>query len=208
MRNADCTARREAASIPARRMPITLTARAVAGVPTRHHERRDVLVHLRAAADVGERADASEGADAGQPPHGGPVLDDDVSGESRIVDQDDMVAHGAVMRDVARRHHEAVIADAGVRALARRPVDGHVLADHGLVADPHADRDALAVLEVLGHAADHRPMPDPAARADRHPALEHHVGADLRSVADAHVRPDHRVRRDPHARPRARRADR
>ena len=34
MRNAACTTRREAASIPARRMPITLTARAVAGVPT------------------------------------------------------------------------------------------------------------------------------------------------------------------------------
>ena len=108
------------------------------GRAQRHHERRNVLVHLRATADIGARADASEGADAGQPPHGGPVLDDDVSGESRIVDQDDMVAHDTVMGDVARRHHEAVIADARIHALARRSVNGHVLADHGLVADPHA----------------------------------------------------------------------
>jgi hypothetical protein len=162
------------------------------GHAQRHHERRDVPVHLRAAADVGERADAGERRDAGQLVYGGAVLDDDVSGESRIVDQDDMVADGAVMRDVARGHHEAVIADACVHALARRPVYGHVLADHGLVADPHADGHTVPVLEVLRDPADHGAMSDPAARPDRHPSFEHDVGADLRSFPDAHVRPDHR----------------
>src|SRR5690606_33765314 len=57
------------------------------------HERRDVLLDLRAAADEGMRADAAELVDGGAAAADADVvLDDDVAGECRAVARDEMVA--------------------------------------------------------------------------------------------------------------------
>ena len=106
--------------------------------------------------------------------------DRDVPGQARVVDDDDVVAEHAVVRDVARGHHQAVAADGGVVALVGGAVDGHVLADHRVVA-----RGSLPTgvpsrnLRSCGTPPDDRAVPDPAAGSHPHPALEHRVGADL-----------------------------
>ena len=80
------------------------------------------------------------GRDAGEAADGGAVLDGDVPGEPRVVDHDDVVARRTQSWAtwlVAMTRQCAPIAVSV--ALVRRAVDGHVLADHGVVADAHAD---------------------------------------------------------------------
>src|SRR5216683_6828570 len=166
------------------------------GDAVRDDEGRDVLGDLGAAADVGVGADAAERMDAGEAADRHPILDRDVPGQARVVDDDDVVAEHAVVRDVARAHHQAVAADGRVVALVGGAMDGDVLADHRVVAQAHAHRRALAELEVLGHAADDCPVPDPAAGPDPDPALQHRVGTDLRPGRHRHLGADHGVRPD------------
>src|SRR5262245_7558455 len=133
------------------------------------HERRHVLIHLRHAADVGERADAPERVEGGHPPDGGAVFDDAMPGERGAVDHDDVVADDAVVGDVDVRHEQAVAADHGIGGLARGVMDGRVLPDDGVVADADTGGRARTELQVLGWSGGDRAVGGADARAGRHP---------------------------------------
>ena len=64
------------------------------------------------------------------------------AGEPRVVDHDHVVADLAVVGDVALAMRRQSVADHRPALLRRRAVDGRVLADHGVGADPHARRRA------------------------------------------------------------------
>ncbi len=77
-----------------------------------------------------------------------------------------MIADDAIVRDVRADHQEAIGADRGRAAPARRAaMDGDVLADDAIRADLDGGLLAL-VAEVLRLAADDREARDARARAD------------------------------------------
>src|SRR5260370_240948 len=74
-------------------------------------DRRDVLVDLGAAPDVREGPDARERHDAGEATDGRAVADLAVARDAGVVDDDDAVAEAAIVRHVARRPQQALLAD-------------------------------------------------------------------------------------------------
>ena len=124
------------------------------------------------------------------------ILDQGVPGELNAARDDDAVPEVAVVGDVAARHEQGTVADAGHAApLHRAPVDGDELA-HG-VAVPEDDLCGLAAVgEVLRGATDAGLSDDHVLLADLRHAVEDDLGADARPVADADVRTDHGVGTD------------
>ena len=101
------------------------------------------------AADHRMAADPHKLVDRAQPAEKGVFLDDDMSGQGRVVGHDHMVGDLAVMRDMGADHKQAVVADPGNHAAAGRPgVHCHVFADDVAAADDERGFFA-AVFEVL-----------------------------------------------------------
>ena len=90
------------------------------------------------------------------------------------------------MRHVAVSHDRAVIAHLGRPAVFTTPVDGHKLADRGVVADLHGGILAF-VFEILRNTGDHRTGEDPAVFADAGAFHDRHITADPGAFADLHI---------------------
>src|SRR5205085_1070777 len=105
---------------------------------------------------------------------------------------DHAVAEMAVVRDMAHRHEETVLADLGPFVGVRRAMDRHVFANDRARADAHPARRAARELQVLGLAADDRAVADAHARAEGDAPLEDRVARDLALVAQRDLRSDDR----------------
>ena len=114
------------------------------------------------------------------------VADDDVSGEQRVVGDDDAVAYGAVVADVHAPHQQTPAAYFRDRVRTGRAVDLRVLAYVVAVADDQVRRERRRVLLVRAHGAHH------GVRA-HDVAVAQHGGAGL-GGAHHRVRPHHAVR--------------
>ena len=85
----------------------------------------------------------------------GIIAHDHVPSHLCVVAHDAVIANDAVVRHVAVSHDQAVIAHLGRPAVFTTPVDGHKLADRGVVADLHGGILAF-VFEILRNTGDHR----------------------------------------------------
>jgi len=130
----------------------------------------------------------------------GAILHHHVPGQPRVVDDDHLVADHAVVSHVAGGHDEAARADDRVVPVVGGAVDGHVLADRGLLPDGDPHGVAGLELQILRLAADDGAVTDAAACAQGHRPFQHHVSANLRIARDAHLGADHAVGTDAHAR--------
>ena len=155
---------------------------------------RHVLRDHRAAGDESQPADAGELVHAGEAAEDDPVLDHHMSAERGAVGEHAVVAELDVVGDVAVRHHQAAVPDAGHTAAPRRAeVHGDEFAE--LVAVPDHHLGGLAgVLEVLRNGADGGEMEDDVVRAHRRVAFDDGVRPDPRARPDLHLRSDDRVR--------------
>src|SRR5258708_5701592 len=169
------------------------------GIAVGDDEGRHVLHDLRHAAEPGVRPDAAELVHPRPPPDVGVVLHEHVAGERRLRAHDEMVAHHAVVRDVAVGQHHVVAAHACVVRVVGRAVHAHVFAKHVAVADNQAGFAALE-LEVVRLGADAGERKYLALRADGGAPLDvgvvvqHGAGADDRLGADVGVGADDDIR--------------
>lgn len=107
-----------------------------------------------------------------------------MSGELRVVGDDDVVRELAVMAKMCIRHDEVAISDPrGAAALLGSQTNRYVLADTVMVAD-HELSVGVVVAAVLRWAAEHRAALNVVSLADGHPA---------EPAADTRVRLDNRV---------------
>src|SRR6267143_640966 len=138
-------------------------------------------VHERQPADPGELVDGGETAEDHV------VLDVDVARERDGVGENASVRDLRVVRDVAVRHQQAAVADAGHPAAAgRADVHRRELADLIRVAD-HQPRCLSRVFEVLRNRADGGELEDDVAFADGGVALDHGVRTYPGTGADLHL---------------------
>ena len=107
------------------------------------------------------------------------VLHMAMAAKQRPVGQDDLVAHGAIMCNMASSHEEVVVADACLESLSGASVNGDILAKDVVVAD-HRAGILAAELEVLGHLTDDRPAVDRVA-------LTHFQWADQNGMGAHHA---------------------
>ena len=96
---------------------------------------RNVLVDEGAALNHDVCAEMAELVHEGASADDGKVVDDDLACELCGIADDDIVTDLAVVGDVAVRHDEAVGAYLGLALRRRAAVDGHALAQGGVVAD-------------------------------------------------------------------------
>ena len=122
-----------------------------------------------------------------------------MAAERRVVDENDVVADLAVMRDMGANHQETMIADSGDHTAALGAgVDGHMLADRIVMADLER-RGFTLVFQILrleadrGEREDSRPLADRRAPIDddmrlkTDPGAEHDILADHAIGADLDV---------------------
>ena len=96
-----------------------------------------------------------------------------MAAERRVVDQDDVVADLAVMRDMRADHEQAIVADPGDHAAALGAgVHRHVLADRVVAADLERRRLAL-VFQILRLEPDRGERKDSRPLADRRAPVDH-----------------------------------
>src|SRR5205814_8835363 len=139
---------------------------------------RDVLRDHGAAAHERQPADPGELVDGGEPAEDHVVLDVDVASERDGVGENASVRDLHIVGDVAVRHQQAAVADAGHPAAAgRADVHRREFADLIRVAD-HQPRCLSSVFEVLWNGADGGELEDDVPLADRGVALDHGVRTD------------------------------
>jgi len=110
-----------------------------------------------------------------------------------------MVSQLAVVRDMAVRHDQIVVAEDGDADVGgRRAVDGDEFADGVEVADDHP-RLFTAEFQILRGRADRAELKDAAAFADAGVIVNDGVRTDHGVFADDHVAADDAVRADFHA---------
>ena len=126
---------------------------------------RDVLRHDRAAGEERVRADAAELMHADESAQHRKIVDDDVSGELRVVRKGRRVSDHAVMRDVAVGKQPVAVAKRRDAAVLRSAgVNGDEFADHVVIADDRQRRLAV-VLAVLRNLADRGELENAVARS-------------------------------------------
>ncbi len=130
----------------------------------------DEATDHRLATDADELMYRAEAAQIGM------VLNLDVAAQSRVVGHDHAVADLTVVRDVDRRHEQAVVTDPGhAAASGRARMHRHMLADLVVATDHQLGRFA-AILEVLRPMAETGEREDPTAVAQGGPAGHDDVG--------------------------------
>jgi hypothetical protein len=124
----------------------------------------------------------------GEAAEGRVILEGDMTCERCIVDEDDMIADLAVMRDMGAGEEKTIIANACDMATAfGAAIHGHMLADRVMRAN---DKPALlaAIFLILGRAAQHREGMDFAALSDLGPPGYDGMRVDLDTIAKRHLR--------------------
>ena len=126
------------------------------------------------------------------------IVNVNVSGQERVVGDNDVVAQLAVVGHVAAGHEKIMVADSGKAVLFfRGPVDGNALADDVMIADDHFGV-AASIADVLRFAADHSAGINVIVTADGHMAHQGDAVFQFGSAADANVRPHNAVGADFH----------
>jgi len=162
-----------------------------------HHERRQVGKQQRVHGRETVRANAAKLVHHRETTQDHPIIDHHMACELRVVGEDRVIAHLAVVRQMHIGHDPVVVAHRGHGPVARRAdVEGAKLADRVAVPNHQLTR-LIVVLLVLGHSTQGVELKDSIVAADRGVAFDHAVAGHGGSSTDAHMRADHGVR--PHA---------
>src|SRR5205809_927730 len=158
--------------------PFTVDSERLRRIARRHDVRRQVLQQDRRDPGDRMRADRDELMGPGKPAEHGVVADLDVTGKSRHIGEDRVVADLAVVRDMHVGHDPVVAADArDARVLRGAAAERAVLADGVAVADLERGRFA-GVFLVLGRPAERAESENSVLSAYASPPLDHHVRPD------------------------------
>ena len=162
----------------------------LAGFPSVRHVRRQVLAHLRLAADEAGPAQGDKLVDG----HGFrevcPVVDVDVTAEHRPAPDRDPIAQIAVVGDVRPGHQKIVAPESGNAVLLLGgAVDRHTLVDCVLIADLHA-RGPAPVRCVLWVTSDSDERADGVGLTEGDKPQQTDVATQDRPPADRHLRAD------------------
>src|SRR5208282_295481 len=188
--------RREAAALEA---DLVAAVAASFARPNDHRKRWHVLRDDGARTEVSMPSDADELVQQTKGADRGVVLDDDVPGKLRSVDQDDAIADDAVVADVRVGHDQAVAADAGHASTLDRAAM-HRAEFAKLVCIAHFELDALAgVGQVLRVAADDRKGMEVVVAAERRWTFHDRVRFEDAAIAQLDLVADDGAGPDPHA---------
>ncbi len=160
-------------------------------------KRRHVLPDAGQAADHRQPTDAAELVHRHTAREKRTVGNGHVSAKHRVVGKDHVIAERAVVGHVGADHQQAAVADPGDFVGFHRPVDGHVLADHVAVAN-HQPAGEFRHVQMLRHAAQHRPFADDVAAAQRRAGPHHDPAGQRRVIANFDARLHDRERADLH----------
>ena len=126
--------------------------------------------------------------------HRGPVADLHMARQGGVVGHGDLVAQGAVVRNVHVGHDPVVVADTGhAGILDGAQVEGAELTDGVAVAD-HQPGGFTRVFFVLRHSAQGVELEDPVVCADAGVAFDHAMCAHGGACADGHMGADDGIR--------------
>lgn len=125
------------------------------GIAIRDHVGRHVLNDLRASAHNRMATDAAELMHASKTSENGVILNDDMAGESAIVGKNNMVANGAIVRDVSVGEEISMAADLCHGIRRRASIDGAEFAKAIPIADfePRGFPCVFQVLRALSDGA-------------------------------------------------------
>ena len=137
----------------------------------------------------------AELVNSGQSSDHGEVFHDDVTGQGSGVRQDDVIAQGDVVGDVAVGQKEIVRTDGGGFSVAGGAVDGHGFADNVSISDASAS-DAAFPFAVLRAEADAAEGKELVVVADGGVAVHNDVGKQTATVAQNHVFSDDAIGAD------------
>src|SRR5437773_117320 len=167
--------------------PFAVDSERLRRITRRHDVRRQVLQQDRRDPGDRMRADRDELMGTGKPAQHGVVADLDMTGESRDIGEDRVVADLAVVRDMHVGHYPVVASDArDARVLRGAAAESAVLADGVAVADLECGRFA-GVFLVLGRPAERAESENPVLSAYASPPLDHHVRPDRGPLPYLHV---------------------
>src|SRR5690606_2781627 len=111
-------------------------------------------------------------------------------GQSRVVDQDAVIAYHAVRADMGIGHDQVVITNGGFAAILQgAAVNGDAFADRVVIAD-HQSRRLPLVLQIRGVFTNRGKLVDTVVLANHGRPFEHYVRADDCTLADFHIGPD------------------
>ena len=154
-----------------------------AGAAVDHDKRRDILNDMGLAANHCEAADAAELMNGDRAAQVRAFLDDRVSAEQHVVDDDGVVSDHRVMADMGVHHQQIVVANHRHAARVHRRMNRDRFAETVAVADSDATVD-IADFGMLRFAANHRAFAHLVVPPHRHAAFHHDPGAQDTVVAD------------------------
>lgn len=139
--------------------------------------------------------DPAELMNSGQASDHGEVFHNDVTSQCGGVGQDDMIAQGDIVGDVAIGQKEVVGTDGGCFSVAGGAVDGHRFADNISISNASASGAAFpfAVLRAEADAAEGKEL---VVGADDGVAVHNDMGKQLATVAQNCVFSDDAIRAD------------
>lgn len=140
-------------------------------------------------------ADPTELMNSGQAANHGEVFHDDVAGQCGGVGQDDVIAQGDVVGNVAVGQKEIVRTDDGGFSVAGRAVDGYRFADDISISDASAGVAAFpfAVLRAEADATEGKEL---VVGADDGVAIHNDVGKQTATVAQNRIFSDDAIGAD------------
>ncbi len=150
---------------------------------------------MRLTADHRQRSDATKLVYGNGPGDVSPVAHAHMPGNHRVIGEDRIVAHAAIVGNVDIDHQQVVVPDSGRLILLKGPVDGRVFAD-GISGADHDLSRLVGHVDMLGHAADHGPFEDVVIGAEHRPGLDHDPAFQLAAGLDYCVVFDDAVRAD------------
>jgi hypothetical protein len=163
-------------------------------IAQRHHERHDVGRDAAYPTNEYVGADAAALLDRGQTADDRLLAELDVAAERRLVGQDHLVAHEAIMGDVRSNHEQAARAYGGDAPPAGRAAMYRDVFAKGAIG-PDLDAGLFAVVAgVLRLAADGRKSPNRRPWSYGRGAADDGVGIDRHPVAKNGVATDDRER--------------
>lgn len=156
------------------------------GVLAREDIRRNIFGHPEASSDHCVLTHMNKLMDRRQPADNRPITEMDVSAEGGTICQDHIVPQLAIVRHVAIRHEEAIVADSRDPAFDSRPVEGYELPNDNIVAD--LEKCLLTgIFEVLRRTRDRSPVENPAPGSNPRSARDHGIGPHGGSVANDNI---------------------
>src|ERR1043166_7365884 len=113
-----------------------------------------------------------------------------------VIDENDMIAHLAIMRHMRANHQQAGIAHARDHPAAfGAGIDGDMLADGAIFPD-FKPRSLTLIFQILRRCTDRSEGIDFGIVANRCAAIDHHMAMQLHALAELHLGADHAIRAD------------